>query len=116
MEKKLIVRLTDAERESLCEMITKRRGALEKVRRAQILLKADVEGPTWTDNRSAQAFACRTKTEENLRRRLGTESGDLPVATDKNGLESPQVVDRYYYIPEGLGQKGGDRRWRPVPL
>jgi Homeodomain-like domain len=79
MEKKYIVRLTDAERESLCEMITKRRGSVEKIRRAQILLKADVEGPTWTDKRIAQAFACRTKTVENLRQRLVTEGFDATV-------------------------------------
>ena len=79
MEKKYIVRLTDAERESLREVITKCRGSSEKVRRAQILLKADAEGPTWTDKRSAEAFACRTKTVENLRQRLVTEGFEATV-------------------------------------
>jgi hypothetical protein len=40
------------------------------VRRAQILLKADAEGPNWTDRRIAEAFSCRTKTVENVRQRL----------------------------------------------
>jgi hypothetical protein len=73
MDKKYIVRLTNAEREILREEIKKRRGASEKVRRAQILLKADAEGPTWTDKRIAEAFACRTKTVENIRQRLVTQ-------------------------------------------
>jgi hypothetical protein len=73
MEKKYIVRLTNAEREILREVIKKLRGSSEKVRRAQILLKADAEGSMWTDARIAEAFACRTKTVENIRQRLVTE-------------------------------------------
>jgi hypothetical protein len=34
------------------------------------LLKADVEGANWTDERIAEAFGCRTKTVENIRQRL----------------------------------------------
>lgn len=34
------------------------------------LLKADAEGPNWTDRQIAEAFGCRTKTVENLRQRL----------------------------------------------
>lgn len=73
MEKKYIVRLTKVEREILCEVIKKLKGSSEKVRRAQILLKADAEGPMWTDARIAEAFGCRTKTVENIRQRLVTE-------------------------------------------
>lgn len=40
------------------------------MRRAQILLKADADGPNWTDQRVAEAFSCRTKTVENVRQRL----------------------------------------------
>src|SRR5215510_3442815 len=42
--------------------------------------------------------------------RLAGLDRDLPVATGKNALGSPQVVDYYYYIPEGVGQKGGYSR------
>ena len=45
MQKKYIVRLTDAERETLREVITKLKGSSQKVRRAQVLLKADADGP-----------------------------------------------------------------------
>jgi len=41
MQKKYIVRLTDAERETLNRLVKKRRVSAQKVRRAQVLLKAD---------------------------------------------------------------------------
>jgi len=70
MEKKYIVRLTGEERSELQEVIKKLKGTSQKVRRAQILLKADADGPNWTDRRIAEAFSCRTKTVENIRQRL----------------------------------------------
>jgi len=73
MQKKYIVRLTDVERETLRDVIKKLKGSSLKVRRAQILLKADVEGAAWTDRQIAEAFGCRTKTVENVRQRLVTE-------------------------------------------
>lgn len=70
MQKKYIVRLSEEERSELREVIKKLKGSSQKVRRAQILLKADVEGANWTDEHIAQAFGCRTKTVENIRQRL----------------------------------------------
>ena len=70
MEKKYIVRLTEQERETCCEVIKKLKGTSQKVRRAQILLKADADGLNWTDERIAEAFSCRTRTVERLRQRL----------------------------------------------
>ena len=70
MEKKYIVRLTDEERGVLEGVVKKLKGTSQKVRRAQILLKADADGPAWTDKRIAEAFSCRTKTVENIRQRL----------------------------------------------
>jgi len=73
MEKKYIVRLTEEERKTLREVIKKLKGSSQKVRRAQILLKADADGPNWTDRKIAEAFSCRTQTVEGLRQRLVTE-------------------------------------------
>lgn len=70
MEKKYIVRLMESERETCHEVIKKLKGTSEKVRRAQILLKADADGPAWTDRKIAEAYSCRTKTVENIRQRL----------------------------------------------
>ena len=70
MQKKYIVRLTDGERQELEQVIKKLKGTSQKVRRAQILLKSDADGPNWTDQKIAEAFGCRTKTVENVRQRL----------------------------------------------
>lgn len=70
MAKKYIVRLNDSERERLQSVIKKLSGSSQKVRRAHILLKADADGPGWTDAKIAEAFSCRTKTVENIRQRL----------------------------------------------
>ncbi len=70
MQKKYIVRLTDRERSELVEVVKRLKGTSQKVRRAQMLLKADADGPNWTDRRIAEAFSCRTKTVENVRQRL----------------------------------------------
>jgi Homeodomain-like domain len=70
MQKKYVVRLTDHERDELSHVIKKLKGTGEKVRRAQVLLKADVDGPNWTDEQIAAAFSCRTRTVEKIRQRL----------------------------------------------
>jgi hypothetical protein len=57
------------------------------VRRAQILLKADADGPCWTDQQIAAAFGCRRQTVENVRRRLVTEG--FETAVDGKLRETP---------------------------
>ena len=79
MKKKYIVRLTDEERETLRGVIKKLKGSSQKVRRAQMLLKADADGPNWTDKRIADALSCRTKTLENVRQRLVTEGFEIAL-------------------------------------
>ena len=46
MIKKYIVRLTDEERSTLRGVVKKLKGSSLKVRRAQMLLKADADGPS----------------------------------------------------------------------
>jgi len=70
MKKIYVVRLTDQERIELQGVVKKLKGTGQKVRRAQILLKADADGPNWTDERIAEAFSCRTRTVEKIRQRL----------------------------------------------
>lgn len=70
MERKYIVRLTDSERETLREITKKLKGSSEKVRRANILLMADVNGPNWPDQQIAEAFSCWRQTVECIRKRL----------------------------------------------
>lgn len=83
MNKKFIVRLSDEERGVCQEVIKKLKGSSQKVRRAQILLKADADGPGWIDGRIAEAFNCRVQTIENLRKRLVTEGFELALEGKK---------------------------------
>jgi len=73
MNKKYIVRLTAKERRVLREIVKRLSGSSQKVRRAQMLLKADASGPAWTDEQIAEAFDSRTRTVEKLRERFVTE-------------------------------------------
>lgn len=65
--KKFIVDLSDQERQICQEVVKKLKGSSQKVKRAQILLKAD---RGWTDAKIAEALDCRTKTVENVRKRF----------------------------------------------
>src|SRR5580704_7769574 len=79
VRKVYVVRLTDQERKHLAGIVRKFKGASQKVRRAQILLKADVDGPGWTDAKIADAFGCRTKTVENIRQRFVTKGFEITL-------------------------------------
>ena len=70
MQKRYVVRLTDQERCELRCVVQQLKGTGQKVRRAQILLKADANGSNWTDEHIAEAFSCRARTVERLRQRL----------------------------------------------
>jgi len=87
MYKKYIVRLDKEERQVLREVVSKLRGSSTRVRRAQILLKADADGPNWIDQRIADAFGCRTRTVENVRQRLVTEG--FEASLERKQPQSP---------------------------
>src|SRR5713101_3039495 len=82
-EKKYIVRLTDEERETLRGVMKKLKGSSQQVRRAQMLLKADANGPNWTEKKIAEAFLCRTKTVDNVRQRLVTVGVEIALHGEK---------------------------------
>ena len=86
--KKYIVRLTDEEREGLEAMVKKGRVAAYKIRHANILLKADADGPGWTDVRIAEAFGCHPRTVENVRRRIVMQGLDAAIARKKQDRPS----------------------------
>lgn len=88
MQKKYIVRLTAKERKVLKEVVKKLKGTSQKVKRAQILLKADASGPCWTDSQIADAYSCRRQTVENIRRRF-VELGFQETLERKKRLEPP---------------------------
>ena len=83
MYKKYIVRLSDEERRVCHEVVKKLKGSSQKARRAQILLKADADGPAWPDTKIAEAFGCRVQTIETVRKRLVTEGFELALEGKK---------------------------------
>ena len=93
MHKKYIVRLSDAERETLTRLIKKRRVSSQKVRRAQVLLKADVDGPSWTDVEIAEAFDSCTRTVEFIRERLVTEGFEIALNGQPKSRVRGKVLD-----------------------
>ena len=94
MRKKYVVRLSQEEREQLTSIVKKFKGTSQKVRRAQILLKADADGPNWPDQRIADAFGCRRQTVENVRQRL-VERGFTEVlnGTKRANPPTPKLLD-----------------------
>ena len=88
MQKIYIVRLTDAERQTLEQVVKKLKGTGQKVRWAQMLLKADADGPAWTDARIAEAFCCRRETVQRLRQRF-VESGFQETLDAKTRAQPP---------------------------
>ena len=93
MQKKYLVRLTDAERETLNQLLKMRRVSSQKVRRAQILLKADVDGLHWADAEIAEAFNCRRQTVESLRQRLVTEGFEITLTGKPKSRIRRKVLD-----------------------
>ncbi len=89
MRKKYIVRLSEKERLQLHEVVKKLKGSYQKIKRAQILLKADVNGAGWTDAKIAEALDCRTKTVENVRERLVREGFEVTL-NGKKSAKSPR--------------------------
>jgi hypothetical protein len=93
MQKKYIVRLTDPERETLNQLLKKGRVSSQKVRRAQVLLKADTDGPNWTDVEIAEAFDCRTRTVEFIREHLVTEGFEIALNGKPKSRVRRKVLD-----------------------
>jgi transposase len=115
MNKKYIVRLSDQERESCQSIIKTLKGSSQKVKRAQILLKADADGPGWTDAKIAEAFSCRVQTIENLRKRLshdgfeqtlnGKQRSSPPTPPKLDGrAEAKLIAMRLGEPPQGFGK------------
>ncbi len=93
MPKKYIVRLTEEERDTLNQILKKRGVAAQRVRRALMLLKADVDGPSWTDAKIAEAYGCRTQTVENLRESLVTEGFETTLQGKPKSRVRRKVLD-----------------------
>ena len=124
-QKKYIVRLTTQEREICQQTVRKLNDSSEKVRRAQILLKADADGPGWTDQQIAYAISCRTKTVENIRERCVLEGFERALERKRRALpqglklldgeqEAQVIALRLGSPPKGYAKLGRCGCWRAV--
>ena len=92
-EAKYVVRLTAAERQSLQELTAGKRVAAAKVLRARILLKADVEGPAWSDPEIAEALDVGLSTIHRLRERFVEEGLEAALARRPNSQNRVRKLD-----------------------
>jgi transposase len=102
MGKKYVVRLTEQERDELQSVVKKGTAKAYRVKHANILLKADANGPGWTDQKIAEAFGCHSNTvvyvrqrfvEEGLERALGRKKQRRPSrAKLLDGEQEAQLI------------------------
>lgn len=94
MAKKYVVRLSEEERDILRDIVKRLKGTSQKVRRANVLLKADADGPNWPDTKIAEALSCRVRTVENVRRRLVTEGFEAVLNRKRRKTPpTPKILD-----------------------
>lgn len=68
MKTKYEVRLSEKERERLKGYIKRGKGSAYTIRHANILLKVDLEGAGWSDERIAESFSVSEHTVANIRK------------------------------------------------
>jgi len=86
MHKCYIVRLSEEERETLRKIISTGEAPAYKIRHAPILLKADANGPNWTDEAIADAFSCHPNTVVDIRQRFVVWKPHWPAGSARIGL------------------------------
>jgi transposase len=79
MAKKYIVRLNAEEKSLLEDMVNSGVTAAYKIKHANILLKANADGPDWSDRRIAEAFNCHCNTVAKVRQRFVERGLDLAL-------------------------------------
>jgi transposase len=87
MNKKYVVRLTAEERKYLEGFVSKGKRSAYKIKHANILLKADADGPGWSDEAIAEAFMANSNTVRNVRQRF-VERG-LEAALERKKQSAP---------------------------
>lgn len=86
MNKRYIVRLTSEEREYLEDFVSKGIRAAYKIKHANILLKANADGPGWPDERIAEAFTSHIGTVRNVRQRFVEQGLEAALERKKRSV------------------------------
>ena len=92
-EAKFVVRLTISERLFLNGLVAHARTAKPKSRRAWVLLKADADGPGWTDSQIAEALETSTLTVARLRKRCVLEGLEAALCSRQQAVRKPRKLD-----------------------
>jgi len=92
MAKKYVVRLTKDERKRLRQMARAGKGAARKLTHARVLLKADADGPKWTDVKIADALDVGVRTIESIRQQF-VEEGLEAALNRKKGPPRQTKLD-----------------------
>ncbi len=91
---KYIVRLSEEERLELQTIVKKLKGTSQKVKRAVVLLKADVNGPNWTNQKIRDLTDLSIQAIVNIRKRLVTEWFEIAMGGKKCLCSAvPQKLD-----------------------
>jgi transposase len=119
MNKKYRVRLTDEERNHLEKLVRKGKAHARKLLYARILLKADEDGPAWTDERIADALEVSFATVARERRRYCEEGLEVALLPKKPGRPRRRVLDgraEAYLIALACSDPPGGREHWPLRL
>ena len=92
---KVIVRLTVDERLQLEAVISNSKSEKDRALRARMLLKADVDGPAWTDPQIATAFDVSPLTVARLRQRCVWDGLDAAMARRRPRGTKPRKLDGF---------------------
>lgn len=98
MNKKYVVTLEDQEREELQEIVSVGKTQAYRIKHANILLKSDANGDSWTDEDIAAAFGCSTRTVENVRQRFVLQG--MAAAIERKKREKPPTAP----VLDGAGE------------
>jgi hypothetical protein len=112
---KYIVRLSDEERQKLETIVKKLKGTSQQVKRAIVLLKADADGPNWTNEKIHELTGVSLRAIVNIRKQLVLEGFEVtlnrkkrrlpPVPKKLDGLQEAKLIaTRCGLPPEGFGQ------------
>jgi len=94
MNKKYIVRLTSEERGELDNLVKKGKTQAYRIKHANILLAIDVNGPGWTDEKTAETYHCTRNTVTNLRQRFVEEGFEAAIDRKKQDhLSRERILD-----------------------
>ena len=100
--KKHEVELTSEERQTLETLVSKGEHNALEIRRAHILLKADVKGPAWRDAEIAEAFGCHVIMFANV---LESEAVWLPCEEKtKSPVSVAETCSHWSDPPEGFSR------------